>query len=126
MINIFFAVLCIFLLAVFGVILVTSAKKEKAETEKLSEIAGQQETGIKDYEDVQKHAAEIAEQAEEEENTSGQEETADKAEKSSDEEETQDKASEADAKKPDAETAQTAGAEKEKTAKETADAGKTE
>lgn len=102
LVNIIFAVLCVLLLAVFGVILVSNAKKEQAETEKLSEIAGKEETGIEDYEGVQKHAAEIAEQAKEEENASEQEENTNNKQES------------------DADASQNSNSEKKETAEETA------
>ena len=100
--NILFAVLCVILLAVFGMILVSNAKKEQAETKKLSEIAEKEETCIEDYEGVKEHAAEIAEQAEKEENASGQEDTADET------------------KKPEADEAQDSSSEKKETDEETA------
>ncbi len=102
LVNIIFAVLCVLLLAVFGMILVSNAKKEQAETEKLSEIAGKEETGIEDYEGVQKHAAEIAEQAKEEENASEQEENTNNKQES------------------DADASQNSNSEKKETAEETA------
>lgn len=80
LINIFFAVLCVLLLAAFGTILVSNAKKEQAETERLSKMAEGEETGIEDYEGVQKRAAEIAEQAEEEETESSEKDSSQKAE----------------------------------------------
>ncbi len=102
LVNIIFAVLCVLLLAVFGMILVSNAKKEQAETEKLSEIAGKEETGIEDYEGVQKHAAEIAEQAKEEENASEQEENTNNKQES------------------DADASQNSNSEKKEIAEETA------
>lgn len=70
--NIFFAVLCVLLLIAFGAILASNAKKEQTETEQLSEIAENEETGIEDYEGVQERAAEIEEQAREEEENAEQ------------------------------------------------------
>lgn len=65
--NILLVIICALLLCAFGGILVSNAIQEQKESERLSELAGDQQTGIEDYEKVQERAAEIAEQSQEEE-----------------------------------------------------------
>ena len=87
--NILLILICILLFAALGWILVTNHQDEKKESERLTEMAGDQSTGIEDYEEVKKHAAELAEQGEEtEEDNSGEESSAEDASGSGDEEET--------------------------------------
>lgn len=71
--NIILIIICVLLLVIFGSVLVFNAAKERKESEHLSEIAGDQKTGIEDYEGVKERAAEIAEQSKQEQEDAEQE-----------------------------------------------------
>lgn len=57
--NILLAIICILLVGALGAILVMNQKAEKEESQRLEEIAGDQQKGIEDYEAVKEHAAEL-------------------------------------------------------------------
>lgn len=57
--NILLVIICILLVGALGAILVMNQKAEKEESQRLEEIAGDQQRGIEDYEAVKEHAAEL-------------------------------------------------------------------
>ena len=64
--NILLGFICILLAVLLGFILVTSYKSEQKESRHLSEIADDQQSGIKDYEAVKERAKELEEISSEE------------------------------------------------------------
>ena len=57
--NILLVIICILLVGALGAILVMNQKAEKEESQRLEEIAGDQQRGIENYEAVKEHAAEL-------------------------------------------------------------------
>ena len=57
--NILLVIICILLVGALGAILVMNQKAEKEESQRLEEIAGDQQRGIENYETVKEHAAEL-------------------------------------------------------------------
>ena len=57
--NILLGFICIILVGVLGTILVMSYNTEQEETKRLTELAGNQQSGIEDYEAVKEHAAQL-------------------------------------------------------------------
>ena len=67
--NILLGFICIILVGVLGTILVMSYNTEQEETKRLTELAGNQQSGIEDYEAVKEHAAQLEKASSEDENT---------------------------------------------------------
>ena len=57
--NILLGFICIILVGVLGTILVMSYNTEQEEAKRLTELAGNQQSGIEDYEAVKEHAAQL-------------------------------------------------------------------
>ena len=57
--NILLAIICVLLIGALGAILVMNRKTEEVESQRLEELAGNQQKGIEDYEAVKEHAAEL-------------------------------------------------------------------
>ena len=72
--NILLTLVCILLLVLFGAIMASNYKSEEEETQRLTELAGDQQKGIDNYENVKEHAAQLEEEdkgsTDEEANTS--------------------------------------------------------
>lgn len=67
--NILLGFICIILVGVLGTILVMSYNTEQEEAKRLTELAGNQQSGIEDYEAVKEHAAQLEKASSEDENT---------------------------------------------------------
>ena len=70
--NILLGFICIILVGVLGTILVMSYNTEQEEAKRLTELAGNQQSGIEDYEAVKEHAAQL-EKGKKKEDTAGEE-----------------------------------------------------
>lgn len=57
--NILLAIVCVLLIGALGAILVMNRKTEEVESQRLEELAGDQQKGIENYEAVKEHAAEL-------------------------------------------------------------------
>ena len=67
--NILLGFICIILVGVLGTILVMSYNTEQEEAKRLTELAGNQQSGIEDYEAVKEHAAQLEKASSEDDNT---------------------------------------------------------
>lgn len=85
--NILLGFICVLLVGLLGAILVMSYQTEQEESKRLTELAGNQQSGIEDYEAVKEHAAQL-EQASSEEDTEETDNSKDKKSKKDKEETT--------------------------------------
>ena len=67
--NILLGFICILLAGVLGTLLVMNHRTEQEEAQRLTQLAGKQQSGIEDYESVKEHAAELENAVADEENT---------------------------------------------------------
>ena len=86
--NILLGIICILLVGVLGSIIVISRQAEQKESQRLTELADGQQSGIEDYEAVKEHAEELQKTASEEDETADSDNnTAEKSKKDKDTEE---------------------------------------
>lgn len=68
--NILLGFICVLLVGLLGFLLAMNYKTEKEESQRLTEIAGDQHRGIEDYDAVKEHAAELEKASSDEEESS--------------------------------------------------------
>lgn len=106
--NILLGFICILLAGVLGTLLVMNHRTEQEEAQRLTQLAGKQQSGIEDYESVKEHAAELENAVADEENTDDETDkqvSGDKKDKTAKEDSTDaDKAEDQDAKKAEEES----------------------
>ena len=86
--NILLGFICVLLVGLLGFLLVTNYKNEQEESQRLTELAGDQHTGIEDYDAVKKHAAELEKASKDEEESSDTDTTDKKSKKDNQKEDT--------------------------------------
>ena len=86
--NILLGFICVLLVGLLGFLLVTNYKNEQEESQRLTELAGDQHTGIEDYDAVKEHAAELEKASKDEEESSDTDTTDKKSKKDNQKEDT--------------------------------------
>lgn len=86
--NILLGFICILLVGLLGFILAMNYKTEQKESQRLTELAGDQHIGIEDYDAVKEHAAELEKASKDEEESSETDNTEKKSKKNNQKEDT--------------------------------------
>ena len=86
--NILLGFICILLVGLLGFILAMNYKTEQEESQRLTELAGDQHIGIEDYDAVKEHAAELEKASKDEEESSETDNTEKKSKKNNQKEDT--------------------------------------
>lgn len=86
--NILLGFICILLVGLLGFILAMNYKTEQKESQRLTELAGDQHIGIEDYDAVKEHAAELEKASKDEEESSETDNTDKKSKKNNQKEDT--------------------------------------
>lgn len=86
--NILLGFICILLVGLLGFILAMNYKTEQKESQRLTELAGDQHIGIEDYDAVKEHAAELEKASKDEEESSETDNTEKKSKKNNQTEDT--------------------------------------
>lgn len=86
--NILLGFICILLVGLLGFLLAMNYKTEQEESQRLTELAGDQHTGIEDYDAVKEHAAELENSSKDEEESSDEDSTDKKSKKDDQKEDT--------------------------------------
>lgn len=102
--NILLGFICILLVGLLGFLLAMNYKTEQEESQRLTELAGDQHIGIEDYDAVKEHAAELEKASKDEEESSETDNTDKKSKKNNQKE---DAAEADDTENADEETART-------------------
>ena len=86
--NILLGFICILLVGLLGFLLAMNYKTEQEESQRLTELAGDQHIGIEDYDAVKEHAAELEKASKDEEESSETDNTDKKSKKNNQKEDT--------------------------------------
>ena len=86
--NILLGFICILLVGLLGFLLAMNYKTEQKESQRLTELAGDQHIGIEDYDAVKEHAAELEKASKDEEESSETDNTDKKSKKNNQKEDT--------------------------------------
>lgn len=86
--NILLGFICILLVGLLGFLLAMNYKTEREESQRLTELAGDQHIGIEDYDAVKEHAAELEKASKDEEESSETDNTDKKSKKNNQKEDT--------------------------------------
>lgn len=86
--NILLGFICILLVGLLGFLLAMNYKTEQEESQRLTELAGDQHIGIEDYDAVKEHAAELEKASKDEEESSETDNTEKKSKKNNQKEDT--------------------------------------
>ena len=86
--NILLGFICILLVGLLGFLLAMNYKTEQKESQRLTELAGDQHIGIEDYDAVKEHAAELEKASKDEEESSETDNTEKKSKKNNQKEDT--------------------------------------
>lgn len=86
--NILWGFICILLVGLLGFLLAMNYKTEQEESQRLTELAGDQHIGIEDYDAVKEHAAELEKASKDEEESSETDNTDKKSKKNNQKEDT--------------------------------------